>query len=180
MMLVLAGCTRDPAEELCPPSSAGDLVVSEVRGPQSPADVLVGPWIELFNASGQPIDLLGIRIRFHDAQGNEDVVMVRRTVSVVAAGYAVLGMADDRALPPKVDYGFVQDFHDNPFPSGVTGVDVYSCATLVDKITYDSLPSTGTYSLGGTPNADANDLETRWCTNPSAAGTPQAPNISCP
>jgi len=179
VIVLLAGCTRDPAEELCPDIAAGDLVVTEIRGDQSPAD-LVGPWIELFNASGRPIDLLGIRARFHDAKGNEDVALVRRSVSAVAAGYVVLGKADDSALPPKVDYGFALDFHDDPFPDGVTGIDVYSCATLIDKVTYDSLPGTGSYSLGGTPSADANDIKTRWCTNPSAMGTPQAPNIPCP
>lgn len=180
LLLVLAACERDPAEELCPPLSAGDLVITEIRGPQTPADIVTGPWLELYNASGHVVDLLGIRVRFHDAQNNEDVVLVRRSIAMQAGSYAVLGMADDRALPPKVDYGFVLDFHDNPFPDGLTGVDVNSCDTLVDKISYDGLPSKGSYSLGGPPSADANDTKSPWCTDSMSAGTPQAPNIQCP
>jgi len=179
VILVLAGCARDPVEELCPPLAPGDLVMTEVRGPQSPVDIVVGPWLELYNASGHPVDLLGIRLQFHDAEDNRDTALVRRSINVVAGGYAVLGMADDRALPPKVDYGFVQDFHDNPFPDGVTGIEVYSCELQIDKITYDSLPGTGTHSLGGTPSAESNDFDLKWCTNPAASGSPQAPNPSC-
>lgn len=60
---LVAGCTRDPVTAVCPTIAAGDLVVTEIRGPQTPDDSN-GPWVELFNASGQSIDLEGVRIRF--------------------------------------------------------------------------------------------------------------------
>ena len=56
---------REPAETVCPQLAAGDLVVSEVRGPQRPEDAS-GAWVEIFNASGREVDLLGIKVRFRD------------------------------------------------------------------------------------------------------------------
>src|SRR5688572_29312140 len=55
-IVCLVGCVRDPVEAVCPDVSAGALVVTEVRGEQTPED-LDGPWIELFNATSDTIDL---------------------------------------------------------------------------------------------------------------------------
>ena len=56
-ILGLVGCARDPVDAVCPQLTAGDLVLTEVRGPQNPEDT-DGPWIELFNATNDSIDHL--------------------------------------------------------------------------------------------------------------------------
>jgi hypothetical protein len=178
-LLVLAvGCARDPLAAECPDLTAGELVVTELRGPQSPADSL-GVWIELYNASGGTVDLLGTKIRFRTKDGSSEVpVLVRRSVTVAAGGYAVLGLVnDDATRPPHIDYGFAGDFHRGFLPAAA--VDVEACGTRIDRAVYDVLPRTGTHSLGVAPNADENDIPAAWCTNATPEGTPQQANPPC-
>ena len=54
LLLGWAACARDPVAAVCPQIGEGDLVVTEIRGPQKPDD-LNGPWVELFNASSGTI-----------------------------------------------------------------------------------------------------------------------------
>ena len=178
LSLCLLGCARDPAPAVCPHVVAGDLAVTEIRGKQSPADAL-GQWIELANTTGATIDLEGIMLRIRQKDGtNEADPIVRRSLPLAAGGYAVLGLFEDTALPAHVDYGFAGDFQESWLASAA--IDIDACGTLIDRAAYDSLPTTGTYSLGGAPSADRNDLSPSWCTNPSAAGSPQQANPACP
>ena len=49
-VVALACLPRDGVPAVCPQVAQGDLVVSELRGPQEGADSF-GQWIEVFNAS---------------------------------------------------------------------------------------------------------------------------------
>ena len=179
-----AGCARDPAPAECPEVAVGELAVTEVRGPQTGADTL-GTWIELYNASGRALDLRGLEVRFRkkDGSGETDVI-VRRSVPMAAAAYVVLGLvADDATRPSYIDYGFAADYHDSFLAAAA--VDVQACGLRIDRMTYDVLPRSGTYSLGGPPGADANDLPASWCTDATMVdttfpGTPQHANLPCP
>lgn len=177
VFLLAAGCTRDPGDAVCPDLAAGDLVVTEVRGPQT-GDDLAKPYVELFNASSGTIDLLGTKIRFRKKDGSSEVpVLVRRSVTLPAGGYAVLGLESDTARSAYVDYGFAGDFMVGFLTSAF--VDVETCGALIDRMQYDSLPRTGSYSLGTLPpTADANDIPANWCT--ATAGSPQQANAACP
>ena len=93
--VLAAGCARDPAGQECPELGAGDLVVTEVRGNQTGNDLLK-PYVELYNASGHEVDLLGTKIRFRKKDGSGEMpILVRRSVIVAAGGYVVLGLEDD-------------------------------------------------------------------------------------
>ncbi|MDQ3364644.1 MAG: lamin tail domain-containing protein [Myxococcota bacterium] len=181
----LAGCTRDPVDELCPDLAPGDLVVTEVRGPQTPGDGL-GEWIELYNASGAVVDLRGIRIRFRRKDGSSEVpILVRRSVTVAAGGYAVLGIFDPAMLPAFADYSFATDYTQTWLAAAA--IDVETCGARIDLATYDVLPKQGSFSFTGAsaPDADQNDDLARWCTDPNMVGTtfpgsPQQPNLACP
>lgn len=171
---VSGGCSRDPAESLCPDVAPGELVVTEVRGPQDPA---AGPWIELYNASGAAVDLEGMKVRFRKRDGSgESAVLVRRSTVVAAGDYAVLGLFTDAARPDHIDYGFAVDYV-GTWLSGAA-IDVETCGARVDRADYDSLPATGTYAFGGAPDAERNDLPASWCTD--AVGSPGAANPACP
>ncbi len=176
VVIAASGCVRAPAKAECPPITAGDLVVTEIRGN---TDTTLGPWVELYNATGDSVDLLGTKVRFRKLDGSAETdVIVRRSLEVAPAGYAVLGLfPDDDSRPSFVDYGFAADFPNSWLASGA--INVEACGETVDRVIYDSLPDTGTLSLGTQPpDAAANDFDMNWCTD--ATGTPQQPNNPCP
>ena len=180
-------CTRDPEEALCPDVGAGALIVTEVRGPQMPADAVNGEWVELYNASGATVDLIGVRVRFRRKDGSSEIpVIVRENVEVAAGAYAVLGLfLNDGTRPAHVDYGFASDFTESWLSAAA--IDVESCGTRIDRATYDALPRMGTFSFSGNAPLDSNmndDLRL-WCTNAAMTGTtypgsPRAANPPCP
>jgi hypothetical protein len=173
---VLTACARDELDT-CPDMASGELVVTEVQGDDDPFN---GSWIELFNASGRTLELEGARIRFRVLDGSSEIpVLVRRPLTVNAGEYVVLGKYPDADRPAHVDYGFVDDFED-PWLAGAA-IDLDNCGARVDLAQYSGLPTIGTFSLGAMPpNADANDLATAWCTDPTPTGTPGAANAACP
>jgi hypothetical protein len=179
-VVVAVGCTRDAAPAECPTIDPGDLVVTEFRGPQNPEDLAGGIWVELYNASGASVDLIGTKIRFRRKDGSDEVpVIVRRSLNVAAGSYIVLGLFnDDVTKPSHVDYGFALDFHQTFLAAAA--VDVEACGELIDRAVYDVLPKTGTYSLGVAPDATENEIPANWCINATPEGTPQQPNPPCP
>lgn len=188
-MLAPAACAREPAEAVCPELAAGDLVVTEVRYTDELEDPL-GSWIELHNASGRAIDLLGVKLRIRDAQDGEDgglPLLVRRSLAAAPGGYTVLGLFDDVDPPPHVDYGFLVDYAaaDRTWVGGRGAIHVDSCGAEIDRAPYVPRSEPGTYSLGGAPDARRNDDELLWCTDRTQVGTtfpgtPRTQNITCP
>lgn len=188
MCAALAACARDPAEELCPDVGAGDLVITELRGEQSGGDTW-GQWIEVHNATGNAIDLEGARLDLRSIDGGTRLrLLVRRSLSVEAGGYAVLAALPDADLPDHVDYGFGADF-DAEFP-GAGGVALSACGVEIDEVIFDDgLPVMGSYSLGlDPPTADGNDDPAAWCADTAPGddttmlglpGSPGEPNRPC-
>jgi hypothetical protein len=104
---------------------------------------------------------------------------VRRSLTVNAGEYAVLGLNVDDNLPPYLDYGFAVDYRESWLAS--SAVQLESCGEEIDRADYASLPDIGSFSLGtNPPDADANDVPTAWCNNGTPAGTPRAANPVCP
>lgn len=173
-----AGCTRDSIGE-CPSLEPGDIVITEFRGSQTPEDTL-GIWVEMFNASPRTLDLEGVKVRFRKKDGSSEVpILVRRSLVVSPGAYVVLGLVpDDDTRPSTIDYGFGDDFHVGYLAAAA--VDVETCNKRIDRAVYDVLPKTGTYSFGGPPDANNNDVPAMWCVNPSSPGTPQQANPPCP
>lgn len=181
--VLLTSCVRDPAPELCPDVAVGDLVMTEIRGPQS-QDAL-GTWVELYNASSSGIDLEGLKLRFRKKDGSSETdALVRRELPLASHAYATLGLFTEDMKPQYIDYGMSGDFHTSFLAAAA--VDVEACGVRIDRVTYDVLPAMGTYSLGASPpSADNNDLPTNWCTDgTNVAGTfpgsPQQANVVCP
>lgn len=191
--VLLWGCTREPEALVCPDADEGELVISEIRGPQSGSDTW-GQWVELFNASGGDLDLYGLRVTFVPGDGSEpDVVLVRtEPVEVPLGAYVVLGREDDIRRSPHVDYGYLGDFEGDLPPIGK--VELEACGVLVDTVTYRELPQLGTLALDGAiePTAESNDDTASWCadatepppdgpqTEIGVPGTPGEENRPCP
>jgi hypothetical protein len=181
----LCACERDEEEALCPDVAVGGLIITEVRGPQTPADAVNGEWIEIYNASGKNLDMQGVRVRFRKKDGSSEIpIIVRASTPVAAGGYVVLGLfLNDETRPPHVDYGFAGDFTQSWLAAAA--VDVETCGTRIDRAVYDVLPKMGTFSFGAAPNADMNDDLRLWCTNAAMMGTaypgtPKQANPPCP
>lgn len=107
MGLAVGGCTREPLPcqlEL----DEGDLVITEIRGPQEGADTR-GEWFEIFNATDETLDLRGLRGELVNLKGSIELgFLVRESLTVEPGGYVVLGSLRDP--PPEVDYSFFDDF----------------------------------------------------------------------
>ncbi|MGE0868036.1 MAG: hypothetical protein AB7P03_05735 [Kofleriaceae bacterium] len=184
VVIAAAGCVRETAEPLCPAVGPGELVVTEIRGPQADDDTL-GPWVEIYNASGESVDLRGLTVAFRRRDGSGDIpVIIRSELASDADTYVVLGLFQPGAEPAHVNYGIAADYRKSWL--GSAAIDVESCGTLIDRVIYDPLPAMGSLSLGSMPpSATDNDVPIHWC--PDAVpvdteypGTPQQPNHPCP
>jgi hypothetical protein len=201
------GCVRAPLDLGCAELSAGDLVVSEVRGPQSGADTR-GQWVEVYNATGDRVALGGVQLVLRPLSAAATTITIRDTQLSVASGdYVVLAVdttcSSDTCvtrLPPNADYGFGDDYT-RDLPGGAI-VELRSCGALIDSVLYRELPGAGTLSLSGDapPDAalndvasdDAGDVVAPWCVDTQPApvetpqvdvglpGTPGAANEVCP
>jgi hypothetical protein len=198
--LVLGGCVRDPVP--CDLDvEEGELVVTEIRGPQDPDDTR-GQWFELWNATDRRLDLAGLRGTIRPLDGSpvdgelDLVFIVREPVPVEPGAYVVLGTLPlDAARRPEVDYSVSGDFRREPpvveqLSGGVVELppdenadprdlfanarlQLYACDRLVDEVIYAELPSMGTRSLDGrlVPSADDNDDPANWCADATPAPT---------
>ncbi len=191
----LAGCSHEPLDIPCPAVSEGDLVVTEIHGPQSGADGY-GEWVEVYNASGSAIDLSGLSMQLTKLDGSSDLKMfVRSAVSVEAGAYAVLGKQLSGAEPAHVDYGYLGDIGEVDGTGGKlfdsAAVTLSSCGETIDVAVYRNLPTKGSLALSGDispPTAASNDLDINWCVDEreddeteqnGVRGTPREDNPSC-
>lgn len=180
------GCVREPLPELCPNVEVGELVISELRGPQAEQDSF-GDYIEIYNAAGKTVDLQGLTVRLRSAGGDELELFVREPFELDAGGYAVIGpgLPDDR--PDWIDYGIGWDISGGNADSGdypkdllrytSAFVELEACEVLIDEAFYptNALATLGTLACGNAetpPSADANDDVQAgcWCTDAGDAG----------
>lgn len=184
LLVLLAGCERDPLDVACPEVAPDQLVVTELRGAQAGDTDTLGEWIEVFNGSGHPIDLLGLKVRLSTLDGgSRDEFTVRSSVSVAADAYATLGRFARGEEPAYVDYGYADELDSDLNTTGA--VELFACGVEIDQVIYRDLPSAGTLALDGAvepPDAAANDSEDNFCIDDAAAdgaGSPQQENPPC-
>jgi hypothetical protein len=193
VLTLASACTREPEAFICPDLDEGELVVTELRGPQSGTDTW-GQWVELWNGSGGDLDLYGLRVTFVPGDGSEPDVFLVRTepVEVPLGEFVVLGRDEEVNRPAHMDYGYAGDVASDLPPSGK--IEVEACGVLADVASYQGLPVLGTLAFDGAqePSADANDDRTSWCvdetepplegpqTEIGVPGTPGEANPPCP
>jgi hypothetical protein len=188
------GCVNEPLPCLIDVGE-GELVITEIRGPQRPDDTR-GQWFELFNATDRRLDLAGLRGTIRPLDGGAVdgklalTFMVREPLPVEPGAYVVLGtLPIDPVRRPEVDYSFNDDFRrkpprveeatggvvelppdENADPRDLFGnarLQFHACDQLVDELVYLALPTAGTLSYDGAavPDAVDNDDLSRWCTD---------------
>jgi hypothetical protein len=160
-----------------------DLVITELRGPQEGTR---GNWIELYNASGEDLDLQGLRGTMQPLKGSEVggeaalTFLVRESLPVPAGGYVVLGaLRLDASRRPEVDYSINSDLRREPeqaeLPDGTVvllppsenadpydllptaRIRLWACERLIEELSYTALPPLGTFSYDGSLVPDADD-----------------------
>jgi len=204
--VLLAACQRGPVDRICTPLDVGDLAISEIRPEQDDA---WGQWFELYNPTGQTLELTGLKLRImsFSGAGQQDIVLRAHGLQVGAQGYFGLGRFSVGDQPAHVDYGYAVDFdsdlHSQHYENAL--VQILSCNPsdpedpgldlVIDQVVYQDLPDVGSLGFDGALalTAESNDEESDWCTDSSmveveiggatvelAAGTPGAVNRACP
>ena len=183
----LASCVNDAAPAIGPSIGEGDLIITELRGPQTGSDDS-GQFIEIYNASGGALDLQGLVVEAFRLDGSSQTrILVRDSLPVDAGGYATLGPGAAVIQPAYIDYPMGNDLPSNLYSSGafdLVVVDNQGGRTRTDRLIYNGLPTVGSYSLGTVPPT-ANDNPSDWCTDTTlddkgrAIGTPGLENQAC-
>jgi len=142
----------------------GDFVITEFMVEPRMVSAAAGEWIEIYNASGSPMSLLGFVL--HDDTGESHEIIADLVVS--PAGRVVLGRNADFATNGGVavdyEYGGVS------MAEGVDSMVLSYDGTEVDRVTYDlSVLNDGpgrAHALDpstGVPSAVVNDDLASWC-----------------
>jgi hypothetical protein len=190
-LAVLSGCERKELDPLCTPVAPGQLVITEIRGPQTGSDTY-GQWIEIYNTGAEEVNVAGLVLRIIQLDGTNprNITIRDAMLSIAAGGYLVIGRFPADALPAHVDYGYGDELEFDLYPDGI--LELYVCNDLVDSVIYHGLPEVGSLALDGdlVPSAEANDVESNWCpdatevgvdpTQIGIPGTPGAENRPCP
>lgn len=184
-------CIRPPLQSACPRIEPGDLTLTELREDQPGS---YRQWIELYNASDEPIDLAGLRVVFTQPDGDPGgSFFVRDEALVVEAGdYVVLG-SDDPMRAPYLDYSYLIDWYSTTDPNDPRDlpkgglIDLYACGVLIDRVVTRNLTDEGTSFWPGDPSAADNDEGANWCVDKTSTstgigifGTPGEANPPCP
>lgn len=181
-------CVHEPLAWVCPDAAVGDLVITELRGPQSTPNSLP-QWIEITNVSDHAIRLDGLHLRlsYRDGSGARDM-LVRRERSIDPGEYFVFAFVPENSVPAGMDYGLAGEYDGDLYGGGVLLLE--SCDEIIDKLDWTELPTNGTWALGGTPSAEANDMDAAWCADEhdqdgssgelGAPGSPGEANPPCP
>ncbi len=180
-----AGCSRPPVGQFCPDVAEGELIITEIRGPQTGGDNR-GQWFEVYNAAETAIDLRGLRVEFYNRQGSlappGRPILVRAEDFTIEPGtYVTFGNHDPLTQPGFVDYTFITDYFTTRAPDAdeelallelglepedFTGrqpkdleragrIDLVACGQLIDRLRYETLPSEGSLILDGALEPDA-------------------------
>ena len=194
-LLLSAACVRAPLANSCTALEPGTLVVSEIRGRQAGS---YRQWIELYNASDEPVAVRGLRFSFTQLDDTSPVAfVVRDDVQEIAPGeYFVVG-GGDPAEEDYIDYDYTPDYHSSTGVTqprdlyGAARLELFACDRVIDELVYQGLPTAGTLTLDGAspPDAAANDDDARWCvdertdgpgTEIGLRGSPGEANPACP
>lgn len=159
----------------------GDLVVDEIFANPTGEDS-GKEWFEIYNASGESIDLAGISLVTSKNDGTGEKKHRMSKVSLGAGDYLVIGTADPNTVPDYVDYIVGNDLGDLRNTAGRIAI---LCGTkLLDETKYDTVADGASRSLGGVPDAVVNDDDTKWCVSKmdfaGGKGTPGSANEACP
>jgi hypothetical protein len=166
----------------------GDILITEImNNPNTIADS-DGEWFEVFNATGNPIDIIGWEIS--DDGSNSHIIA--SSVLIPPGQYAVLGRNGDTGVNGGVTMDYVYG-NDIRLGNGADEVILtyLGTNTVIDRVAYDNgatFPDRSGRSMTLDPNTFdefANDIGFNWCRGETPydvnnMGTPGTGNDICP
>jgi len=170
---------------VCP--AVGDLVISEIMQNPSAVPDGDGEYFEVYNASANPIDMMGFVIR----DNGSNMFTVATSVTIAPGAYAVFanndGTVNSNGGIPTVDYAYPSGF---ALGNGSDQVIIECNGTIIDIVDYDNgttFPDPAGASMQLDPillDAVNNDIGSNWCESTSAfgsgdLGTPGSANSVC-
>ena len=185
--------TANDGEDSGPPTSAstdvlpfpGDLVISEYLPRPDAVPDASGEWVEVYNASGDTIDLLGFEL--HD--DGVDSHVIATPVLVPSGARVVLGRNSDYTNNGGVLVAY--EYSGFTLEDTIDQVVLSFGAVEVDRVEYDWTGELLGHSASldpalGDPDDLANDVQANWCGSSmplvspgSDFGTPGGANDSC-
>lgn len=177
-----------PSAVAPPPPGGGVVVISEILKDPSAVSDANGEWFELFNPSGQAVDIEGWTIR-DDGIDSHVIQNSGQGVLVPAGGYLVLGINGNSGTNGNVNVGYVySNFLLANGDDEVVLID--GSGQEVDRVNYlpSGWPSTPGRALSldpGSLDVTGNDDPSNWCTASAVFGlgdfgTPGVQNTNCP
>jgi hypothetical protein len=153
---------------------AGDLVLTEVfadyQAPGGGTGTDEGKeWIEIYNASGRPVELRGLTVVHGRPDGSKQKLHVIDDVTIAPGQFFTMGNAVQDLLPPYIDYGYSDDLGDL-FNTEGGKIDLRCGESQIDSALYQSVRSGRSRQLSAAqpPDFTLNDMAENWC---EAAGT---------
>lgn len=181
----LGACSQPSDPALCKGRLAGDLVITEIMSDPEGTDT-GKEYLELFNATAEPIDLTGMTLYSGKLDGSRPATHLLREGTVPSGGFFVLGDSREASLPPHLDYSYADGLAALGNSEGLAGI---RCGeTVLDEVKW-SKPTAPAHArtLDGalTPNPVQNDDETHWCEaedefSAGSFGSPGFANAACP
>jgi len=154
--------------------TAGDLVLTEVFADYQAAGGGTGAdegkeWIEIYNASGRPLELRGLTVIHGRPDGSKQRSHVIDDVTIAPGQFFTMGNSVQDLLPPYIDYGYSDDLGDL-FNSESGKIELRCGASQIDAATYQDVRPGRSRQLGAAqpPDFTINDAAEAWC---EAAGT---------
>jgi len=193
MVVAIAACgpSMPPPDDCRIPLLPGDLVITEVFADYKAAAGSTGvdtgkEWFEIYNASGEPIDLAGLMITHSRVDGSRPNTHTLRPATAAVRQFFTLGSAAPGAVPAYIDYGYGTDLGDLSNSDG--GKLTLSCGDReIDSAIYGDVKQGHSRELTGAqpPDYTRNDDPSSWCQANDAEfetgnfGTPGADNAPC-
>jgi hypothetical protein len=161
----------------------GDLVITEVHPDSAAVGDQYGEWFEIYNASGEIVDLMGLQV--YDSNG--ELFEVDESLLVEADGLLVFGRNDDG----MINGGVIVDFGYPGVALSNTADDIIldNGVEVIDRVAYDSAwPFDSGVAMALDPyswDSVTNDDVDAWCAATSRygdgdLGSPGEVNAACP
>ena len=165
---------------------AGELVITEIVANVEGQDAGL-EWFEIYNASGNTIDLEGRTLVYSKVDGSAlKTHTIARSLEVPPGGYVTVGAVLDEVAQSTehLDYGYGEDLGEFGNTGGYLAVDCGG--DVVDEVYYVEVSESASRVLDGSqvPDAVANDFVENWCDSkteqmPGFAATPKVANDVC-
>ncbi|HWO17692.1 MAG TPA: lamin tail domain-containing protein [Kofleriaceae bacterium] len=171
---------------------AGDLVITEVftdyQAPGGGTGIDDGKeWIEIYNASGRPLELRGLTVLHSRADGSREQSHVIDVVTIAPGQFFTMGNSAQDLLPPYTDYGYRDDLGDL-LNSGSGKLELRCDGVSIDTAIYSDVRAGRSRQLTAAqaPDYTVNDGLENWCEaaatefEPGNFGTPGQDNDCAP